>query len=61
MKKPEDCDEKELLIRIHERIQCLPDIKKKIDRHDVMIAVYGILLVLIVSKTFPALAELIVR
>ena len=61
MKLPHEMSEKELLIRIDERTECLPELKKQVNRHQVLIAVLFVIIAFIGAGTYPWLSTALGR
>lgn len=68
MKSPHECTDRELLIehrellvRIDERTKGIPELAKKVNKGEIMIAVLTLSVFILAAKTFPALADFIGR
>lgn len=57
MKKPEECSDRELLVRIDERTHGL---REKVDKHSIIIAVMAVVLIAM-ARGLPWVAEVLAK
>lgn len=50
MKRHDEMTERELLLIVEERTRCLPDLTKRVNKHDVVIGMIVVVLIFVTAK-----------